>query len=152
MYQKILVAVDGSAPSSHALNEAVRLASALHARLRLIHVIDIRSLYWSGAGVPDAEAIEQAWSDAGRTILADGEAVARAAGIEVDSVLREAESGRLYDAIAAEATAWPADLIVAGTHGRHGIGHLLIGSVADGIARSAPVPVLLVRGLLTPAP
>ena len=88
MYQQILVAVDGSDPSTHALSEAVRLASALHARLRLIHVVDIRSLYWSGAGVPDAEAIERDWSDAGRKILADGEALARAAGIEVDCVLR----------------------------------------------------------------
>lgn len=146
MYQQILVAVDGSAPSSHALEEAARLASALHARLRLIHVIDIRSLYWDGAGVPDAEAIEQRWSDEGRTILADGESVARAAGIEVDTVLRETDGGRIADAIVTEAKTWPADLIVAGTHGRQGIGHLLVGSVADGIARSAPVPVLLVRG------
>lgn len=146
MYQQILVAVDGSAPSSHALAEAVRLAAALHARVRLIHVIDIRSLYWGGAGVADAEAIEQSWSDEGRRILADGESAARAAGIEVDTVLRETEGGRIADAIVAEAGAWPADLIVAGTHGRHGIGHLLVGSVADGIARSAPVPLLLVRG------
>ena len=47
--------------------------------------------------------------------------------------------------IAAEAKAWPADLIVIGTHGRRGVDHLLMGSVAEGVVRISPVPVLLIR-------
>ncbi|KTD42196.1 universal stress protein [Legionella parisiensis] len=41
---------------------------------------------------------------------------------------------------------WPADLIVVGTHGRRGYQHLLLGSVAEGVIRNAPMPVLLIRG------
>jgi nucleotide-binding universal stress UspA family protein len=51
---------------------------------------------------------------------------------------------RIAAAIADEADAWPADLVVAGTHGRTGVQRLLLGSVAEGIARVSPVPVLLI--------
>jgi nucleotide-binding universal stress UspA family protein len=152
MYQRILVAIDGSAPATRALHEAVQLAAALHAQLRLLYVVDIKSLYAIGLAGIDVPAIEQAWCEEGRKILTEGEAAARAAGIAVDTALRETDGGRVGDAIAAEAKDWPADLIVAGTHGRHGIGHLLLGSVAEGIARGASVPVLLVRGSLPTPP
>ncbi|MFZ3083049.1 universal stress protein [Rhodoferax ferrireducens] len=48
--------------------------------------------------------------------------------------------------IAADAEAWPADLIVICTHGRSGLTHLLMGSVAEGVVRIATKPVLLIRG------
>ena len=51
---------------------------------------------------------------------------------------------RIAAAIADEADVWPADLVVAGTHGRTGVQRLLLGSVAEGIARVSPVPVLLI--------
>jgi nucleotide-binding universal stress UspA family protein len=47
--------------------------------------------------------------------------------------------------ILAESARWGADLIVMGTHGRHGLAHLILGSVAEGVLRRATVPVLLVR-------
>jgi nucleotide-binding universal stress UspA family protein len=52
---------------------------------------------------------------------------------------------RIADAIIQEAAKWSADLIVAGTHGRSGLSHLLVGSVAEGILRVSPVPILLIR-------
>jgi nucleotide-binding universal stress UspA family protein len=48
--------------------------------------------------------------------------------------------------IAADAEAWPADLIVICTHGRKGLSRLLLGSVAEGVVRVATKPVLLIRG------
>lgn len=48
--------------------------------------------------------------------------------------------------IAADAEAWPADLIVICTHGRRGLSHLFLGSVAEGVVRVATKPVLLIRG------
>lgn len=45
-----------------------------------------------------------------------------------------------------EATAWQADLIVVGTHGRRGLSRVLLGSGAEQVNRTAPVPVLTVRG------
>jgi len=55
-------------------------------------------------------------------------------------------SWRVSDAIVEEARRWGADLIVTGTHGRRGLDRLLLGSVAEGVARASPVSVLLVRG------
>ena len=49
--------------------------------------------------------------------------------------------------MAEQARQWPADLIVIGTHGRRGVGRMLLGSDAEQIVRTAPVPVLLVRAL-----
>jgi nucleotide-binding universal stress UspA family protein len=52
----------------------------------------------------------------------------------------------VYDVIEEEATRWPADLVVIGTHGRRGIRRLLLGSVAEGLTRISSRPILLVRG------
>ena len=49
------------------------------------------------------------------------------------------------EALVEAAKRWSADLIVLGTHGRRGLQHLVLGSVAEGVVRLAPVPVLLVR-------
>jgi nucleotide-binding universal stress UspA family protein len=52
----------------------------------------------------------------------------------------------IYDVIENEATAWAADVVVIGTHGRRGIRRLLLGSVAEGLIRISSKPVLLIRG------
>ena len=57
----------------------------------------------------------------------------------------QALNGRIADTIVKEAKAWPAGLIVVGTHGRRGLSHLFLGSVAEGVMRTAPAPVLLIR-------
>ncbi|MEJ8823613.1 universal stress protein [Variovorax humicola] len=54
-------------------------------------------------------------------------------------------TGKMAELVAAQASKWPADIIVLGTHGRHGVGRLLFGSGAEAVLRGAPVPVLLVR-------
>lgn len=53
--------------------------------------------------------------------------------------------GRVHELVAAEAAKWPADVIVIGTHGRRGIGRMVLGSSAEHVLRLSPVPVLLVR-------
>ncbi len=83
--------------------------------------------------------------DAGRAILNDGRARAQRAGLDADTELLEGMGTRLADVVAEQATAWHADLIVIGTHGRRGVGRWLLGSDAEQVLRSAPVPVLLVR-------
>jgi nucleotide-binding universal stress UspA family protein len=69
----------------------------------------------------------------------------QASGLESESVILETAGGRAADAIVAEAKAWGADLIVLGTHGRRGARRLVMGSDAEEIVRTTPVPVLLVR-------
>ena len=63
-----------------------------------------------------------------------------------DTRLADAPSQRLGRMVADEARGWEADLIVVGTHGRRGLGRVLLGSGAEQIIRDAPVPVLVIRG------
>lgn len=82
----------------------------------------------------------------GECILHDSVSVARAAEVDVDSRLIEAMGTEAGECIIEEATSWPADLIVCGTHGRRGVRRVLMGSDAEYVLRRSPVPVLMVRG------
>ncbi len=146
MYKNILVAADGSATSDKALTEAINLAKDQHARLKIVYTIDDASIF-TAADVPDAVGIEQSWIDAGHKILEKAKQKANAAGLEAETKLLQTDimGEKISDAIVNEAKAWPADLLVAGTHGRRGLSHLLMGSVAEGIVRVSPVPLLLIR-------
>lgn len=146
MYHRILVPFDGSAPSSRGLDEAIGIAALTGARLRLIHMPDV--LDFTNGFEPAEVYMEQVvpfMTRAGQDILADGEARAKRAGVAVDTVLVDGMKSRLCDVVAEYARSWDAELIVIGTHGRRGVGRLLLGSDAEQIARTAPVPVLLVR-------
>ena len=146
MYQRILVPVDGSATSNRGLEEAIRLARLTHGRLRLLHVIDDLSfaLVMDAYGGYAGDWHKVLHEDGVRT-LAEARATVEAAGIEVDTVLHDSISSAVHERVTAEASRWPADLIVIGTHGRRGFGRLVLGSSAEHILRYAPVPVLLVR-------
>ena len=143
MYQRILVPVDGSPTSSQGLDEAVKLAKLTGARVRLIHVINELAIT-TGFEIYTADVIELL-KQTGSQILAEAEARVDAAGVDVVTQLFENFGGRVCDIVADDARGWQADLIVLGSHGRRGVGRMLIGSDAEQIVRSAPVPVLLVR-------
>ncbi|MGA9033351.1 MAG: universal stress protein [Sulfuricaulis sp.] len=147
MYKRILVAVDGSDTSQLALQEAVNLTKESGGQLRIVHVVDevTFDLYQE---VVDPGEIQKAITKSGEVILSKAQIAVRAAGVKAETRLLEIEKlgRRVPDMIAQEADAWPADLIVIGTHGRHGFNHLLMGSVAEGVVRSATKPVLLIRG------
>lgn len=146
MYTRILVAVDGSATSEHALRHAIGLAKGLSAALRVVHVVDMGVLPLGPELAIDIGAVTKARRTAGEQVLEKARATCQAGGIETETRLLETgtPAQRIAAAIADEATAWPADLVVAGTHGRTGVQRLLLGSVAEGIARVSPVPVLLI--------
>ncbi len=147
MYEHILVAVDGSNTSGLALKEAINLAKDRKSSLRLVHAIDLNQAY-SETAAPYALEYQQELEAAGRKVIADCSAVARAAGVRFDAKLGAVDSPgqHVYDVIEAEAKRWPADLVVIGTHGRRGIRRLFLGSVAEGLARISSKPLLLVRG------
>lgn len=145
MYQNILVAVDGSDAAQQALREAIQLARGLSSRIRVIHVIN--SIPWITQGAPDV--IEERINElrgTGESIMHEAKTTVRQAGVEVDDRLIEALGQHAAHIIVAEANDWPAELIVCGTHGRHGLRRLLVGGDAEYIVRHSPVPVLLVRG------
>ncbi|MES2369348.1 MAG: universal stress protein [Pseudomonadota bacterium] len=146
MYKSILVAIDGSQTSELALNEAIQFARAAGSRLRIVNVVDEVNLNWSE--FPNTAELWDVLVASGRALLGKAASTVAEAGVEADTRLIELDrlGDRIPDALAREADAWPADLIVVGTHGRRGLSHLLLGSVAEGIVRVASKPVLLVRG------
>lgn len=146
MYQRILVPFDGSTTSSKGLDEAIRLATLTGARLRLIHLLDVLA-FATGFETYSAyaDSVIPFMHQTGERILQEGKARVEKAGIAVDTVLLDGMASRLSDAVADQVEAWGADLIVIGTHGRRGVGRVLLGSDAEQIMRTSTVPVLLVR-------
>jgi nucleotide-binding universal stress UspA family protein len=147
MYQNILVAIDGSHTSKLALQEAIKLAKALNGQLRIVHAVDIVTLNWDAEYANPAE-MWGAMLKTGQEALRKAETTGRAAGVKTETKLIEIDTlgQRIPEVIAEEAEAWPADVIVIGTHGRRGISHIFLGSVAEGVVRIATKPVLLIRG------
>ena len=83
--------------------------------------------------------------EAGEAVLKRALERVRGAPVAVETVLVPHPGGRLADRVLQQASEWPADLVVLGTHGRRGVGRMLLGSDAEQVLRTAPVPVLLVR-------
>jgi nucleotide-binding universal stress UspA family protein len=148
MYQRILAAIDDSTTSKLALKEAVLLAKAHNATLRLAHVIDDTFTYTAVQSPREMVDRQAALRKGGEDVLNDAAATACTFGVNAETALLTVieASDRVYDAIEQEAERWPADLVVIGTHGRRGFRRLLLGSVAEGLIRVATKPVLLVRG------
>ncbi len=145
MYQRILVPIDGSATAERALQEAIKLAAG-KAKLRLIYVIEeTYPLDAEGYAFIDYAALQEAVRHTGRRALTQAAEKVRQSGAASETDLLEAGGKRVATVIDDDAKQWSADLIVIGTHGRSGISRLLLGSVAEGVAREASVPVLLVR-------
>lgn len=146
MYKRILVPVDGSETSNKALVAALQLAREGGGSVRLAHVLEdltyLAGYEQFGGYSGDLLGIMR---EAGNRILHDGLDIAKAAGVQADSMLFAKLGERLPEVIAGAAREWNADLIVLGTHGRRGVGRALLGSGAEQIIRQAPVPVLVVR-------
>jgi nucleotide-binding universal stress UspA family protein len=147
MYERILVPVDGSLTSDAGLAEAIKLAKLTGARLQLLHVVDDMPfvLGTEGFGTMSADIVGMI-KEAGMAVLTRSRAVVEKFGVPVETVLFDSFEGRLSQRVAEQAVAWKADLLVLGTHGRRGVQRMVLGSGAEQILRSSPVPVLLVRG------
>ena len=146
MYQRILVPIDGSATAERGLTEAIAIARASGGSIRVIHVLDelvFVSGFETGASYANT-VLPQLRKNSERIVLAARDR-AQAAGVSVDTLCVECFARRTSDVIVEQAAAWPADLIVIGTHGRRGVSRLMLGSDAEQVLRLAPVPVLLIR-------
>jgi nucleotide-binding universal stress UspA family protein len=146
MYKRILVPVDGSDTSTRALVAALQMARESGGSVRIIHVIEelAQIIAYDPYGAYPGD-IAKVMHDSGRKILGDAMAAASSAGVPAEQHLVEASGQRLAELVVREAMAHQADLIVVGTHGRRGIGRVLLGSGAEQIIRQAPLPVLVIR-------
>jgi nucleotide-binding universal stress UspA family protein len=139
-FTRILIAVENSEIGVHATMVGLELASALSAQAAFIHVIGaalsddawmpVASLELSLP--PDHEIAQVLASLGGRAPIPSDAAKFVPVGEPVESIVATARS-------------WPADLVVIGSHGRDGLNRVLLGSVAEGVTRHAPCPVLVVR-------
>jgi universal stress protein A len=141
--RKILVPTDFSLRSDAALDCGVALATVLKAAVHLVHVVEepFAGGEWE-MYVRDAQEIRDQLDADARTRLT---AVAGRLDPRSVPVSTQIRHGSAFDGIIYEARAIGADLIVMGTHGRSGLSHLMLGSVAERVIRGAHCPVLTVR-------
>lgn len=147
MYKNILCPIDGSSTSKRGMAEAISLAKSMDANLRFIHVVDGAISYWilDPAGAYDMAALIGSLREYGQGVLEDAKETAKASGVIADTKLVEVVGTGIANLILQEATEWPADLIVMGTHGRRGMRHLVMGSDAEDVVHQSAVPVMLLR-------
>jgi len=145
MYRKILVPVDGSQTAAAGLREAIRLISGNKgATIRLLHVMNPLPAL-QGMEVAITQQVFDNLEAFGRKVLRNSAALAERQGVRAQTVFLERYQGGAADAIVGEAKKCKADVIVMGTHGRRGLTRVVMGSDAESVVRTAPVPVLLVK-------
>jgi nucleotide-binding universal stress UspA family protein len=145
MIRRILMATDFSNYSKEALDYAIHLAKSFDVDLYLLHVFE-PPLYSHTGVTPSIQPEVHHWirelkeEDEKRlNALAEG---LKSQGVKVHPVFKE---GKPFLEVLKTAEEIPADLVVLGTHGRTGLAHVLLGSVAERVVRKAPCPVLTVR-------
>jgi nucleotide-binding universal stress UspA family protein len=142
-FKRILVATDFSPPAERALELAMEIGGTSGATITLFHASWLPPAAFAEYGA-HAEGIDWHADDVARAAkktLDDALARARAKYPSTDSAVAFGEPWRaILEAIAERGI----DLVVMGTHGRRGLSHLVLGSVAEKIVRLSPVPVLTV--------
>ncbi len=138
-YSKILIAVDSSEFSMAAAKKGFELAHQLNAKAALIYVIDkSKGMGNVDAGIFPEDAILILKKEAEQTLDQ------LAAMYNGGDLMKFMPEGHPTEDILETAKTWNADLIVIGTHGRTGLKHLLMGSVAEHIIRHSIIPLLVV--------
>ena len=138
---RILCPLDFSESSEHALLYAKAFAQAHQAKLFLLHVFDLPMGYLSSEVPLPADALERHKE----TCIQNLTAVAATVRQEHPQTDWLVEEGNPSPCIIEMARKHEVDLIVMGTHGRTGLAHALLGSVAERVVRKAPCPVLTVK-------
>lgn len=149
MYTRIVVGIDGSELATKALRHALTLAKENGARLFVVTSTEPSVIIAPGAemmAVNTGEIIaelEKVKAESARTTLAEAQTMAKAAGQAIEKI--HVPSSIAADAILDTAEHQGASLIVMGSHGRRGLGRLLLGSQAAEVLARATIPVLVVK-------
>jgi nucleotide-binding universal stress UspA family protein len=147
--QHILVPTDFSEDADQALNYAIELAQKLQARLTLLHVIYLATTAVGSLLAYSLEGYLQAMEAEAREQMQTLLKRVHQAGLQGETVMIH---GVPFQAILDTAKKKAVDLIVMGTHGRTGLTHILMGSVAERVVRMTPCPVLVTRGTTSSLP
>ena len=147
MYQRILVATDGSTLSKKAVSNAIDLAQATGAELVALNVVPRYpvSYFEGGFTVSNAEIsrAEKAWADKGQAVVDRVRDMAVAEGVKAKSAV--VRSDLVAEAILGAVRKHKCDLVVMASHGRKGIKRVLLGSETQHVLTHSSVPVLVLR-------
>jgi len=147
MYQRILVATDGTAFSQKAVQAAIDLAALCRAELVALKVVPLYPMSYFEGGIgmlpDDVKRVEHQWEQEGQAVVDAVRSAATAKGVSARALT--AKSDVVSDAILAAAQEQQADLIVMASHGRNGIQRLLLGSETQHVLTHAKVPVLVLK-------
>jgi len=137
MFKHLVVPTDFGEPAQAALNYAIELAMTYEAKLTLLHVYGVPTVYY-----PDA--VSWPLEELGRAAQTSLDTAVAQVRERYKNTHGHVEVGDPREAILKYAKESDADLLVIGTHGRRGLAHLVLGSVAEWLVRTAPLPVLTV--------
>ena len=149
MYTRMLIAIDGSELADKALRHAFALAKGTNAKLIVLTSTEPSTMIAPGAEIMmvDTGAIiadlEKAKAESAKTVLANARELAKDAGLTIQALHMPRQLPA--DAIISVAKEQGADLIVMGSHGRRGLGRLLLGSQAAEVLARSTIPVLIVK-------
>ncbi|MEO6017715.1 MAG: universal stress protein [Polaromonas sp.] len=147
MYQKILIATDGSSLSRKAVDNGLALAELTGAQIVALKVVARYpvSYFEGGMGVSATEVgrVEKQWAESAQTVVEAMKARAEAQGIKAKAVT--VSSDLIAEAIIATAKKHKCDLIVMASHGRRGVKRLLLGSETHHVLTHSHIPVLILR-------
>jgi universal stress protein A len=145
---RILVPTDFSADGDAAVRYALDLARMCHAQVHLLHVVDDPL----AAGMWSSEVYTYQIAELQINLVREAEVrLAQAIPSGAANVSSEVRTGSPWRKIIEVAAERSSDLIVMGTHGRTGVAHIVMGSVAERVLRRAPCPVLTLRAVALPA-
>jgi nucleotide-binding universal stress UspA family protein len=139
LFEKILVPLDGSEHSLHALEKAIQIAKKFDGKLMLIHMYSM-PIFEITPSQLNTYVLEQRKS--GEKILAEGRKKAYAEGVPFETQLKE---GHIVEGIVKAAREGNFDLIVMGARGLSKLEELFLGSVSHGVILHAPCAVLIVK-------
>lgn len=137
-FRRVLIAVDSTPLAVHAAELGIELATTLGAEIAFVHAIEPGLS--QAPGVLPSDLIAEAEREGRRLIAGFRQLLPQSS-----SSLEFIQVGKPASEIVRTAKEWPADIIVIGSHGRHGIQRALLGSVAEAVMRHAPCPVLVIR-------
>lgn len=147
MYQRILVATDGTALSKKAVRSAIDLAAAVGADLVALYVVPRYPVSYFEGGITismqDIARTEKQWSDKGQAVVDAVQQTAQAEGVKTRAVV--AQSDLVAESIMSAAKKHKCDLVVMASHGRKGIKRVLLGSETQHVLTHSTVPVLVLR-------
>jgi nucleotide-binding universal stress UspA family protein len=142
VFKHILIPIDSQPLSQHAAKIGLEVARQFVAQVTMVHVLEVHPMF----ALQTEFAASGVVLEAAKKLLEPWVALAEQHGIKLETKILEDETGNVAASITTAAEEWNSDLILMGTQGREGFDRLLVGSVAERVARTANQPVMLLRG------